>query len=269
MNIIDTHCHAFPDFLAEKALNALSEHSGDYKPHIEGKISDLLISMDKAGILTAFIANIATKPEQAEPIVKWSKEIHSKRIIPLGSFHPTSVNWQHDIDMIKAAGLPGIKLHPMYQNFEVDEKNMLEKYEYIMNKKLFILFHSGYDIAFPGDTRAKPFRFKNIKKLFPDLKIISSHIGGWQDWNDVLEYEAGLDIYFETSFINEIDKSLFQKIFNKHDKNKFLFGTDSPWLNQKQEADNILKLNFSADITEKIFYKNAEQLLKSADYKFM
>jgi len=85
--IIDFHAHAFPDALAERAIAHL-EKEGNAKAFLDGKVSSLLASMDSAGIERAVVCSIATKPEQFAPILKWSREIASQRIIPLPSVHP-------------------------------------------------------------------------------------------------------------------------------------------------------------------------------------
>jgi uncharacterized protein len=260
MKIIDIHTHAFPDSIAEKAMSALTENSGDYKPFIGGTINDLLKSMGNSNIDAAFIANIATKPEQFEPIMKWSKSIQTNKIIPLGSVHPKSANLKNEIALIKESNFPGIKLHPMYQDFEIDDKKIYPLYEYASQSNLFILIHSGYDIAFPGNENASPNKILNVIKDFPDLKIIAAHLGGWRSWDKVVEYLVGKNVYFDTSFIHEVDDETIYKIFNNHDSNLILFGTDSPWLDQKREVENIFKLKINDELKEKIFFKNVVNL---------
>jgi len=154
--IIDVHTHAFPDFLAKKALEALSSRSGDYRPVLNGTARALTQSMNDAGITASFLANIATRPEQVRPIIEWSKQIASDRIIPLGSFHPASPTWESDLDAIVEAGFPGVKFHPLYQGFLVDDELLIPVFEKLAEKNLFALFHAGYDIAFPGDDSASP-----------------------------------------------------------------------------------------------------------------
>lgn len=269
MKKIDVHCHAFPDFLAPKAITQLSEHSGPYKPFTDGTISGLLKEMDKYEIEKAFIANIATKPEQSKAITQWSKEIMSKRIVPLGSIHPASNDWKNEISLIKEVGLPGIKLHPMYQEFSIDESRMLPIYECIAANKLFILFHAGYDIAFPQDRRASSEKILHIKRMFPELTIIAAHIGGWQMWEESLEYIIGQDIYIETSFLKEMGEKMFYTIIRKHDTEKILFGSDSPWTDIKTELNLIETLNLPFEIKTQILYENAYNLLKISEYKFL
>jgi uncharacterized protein len=268
MKIIDAHTHAFPDSLAEKAITALTEHSGKYKPFTDGSINGLIKSMDRSNIDACLIANIATKPEQFAPIMKWSESIHSKRIIPLGSIHPDTSNPEKEILQIKDSGFPGIKLHSMYQNFAIDEKRMYPIYEIISSSGLFILFHAGYDIAFPDDRRSSADKIAKVLRDFPDLKIISAHLGAWQDWENVLDILAGKNIYLDTSFISEVKEKTKIKVLKKHDINKIVFGSDSPWQDHNAEVNNILKLNLSNEDNVKIFSKNIENLLESTGYIF-
>ncbi len=262
MKIVDVHTHAFPDNLAEKIIKNLEKFTGPYKPLTNGTIDGLLSSMDEAGIYSSFVLNIATKPEQTVPIRNWSKKIASDRIIPIGSIHPNGENWQNDLNGLKTDGIKGIKFHPMYQNFAIDEKKLLPIYEYIAASKMFIIFHAGNDISFPGSKLASVDKICNIIKNFPKLKIIAAHFGGWQEWPAVYEHLCGKDIFIETSFINEVDESLRTNILLNHDRNRFLFGTDSPWSDQKTQVEFIKNLTaIDDDFKEKILCKNVHFLL--------
>jgi uncharacterized protein len=264
--IIDVHTHIFPDFLAEKAIASLSENSKPYFPHTDGTAHGLLTSMKENGITASFVANIATKPEQARPILDWSLTVRSEKIIPLGSIYPASKTWKTEIDEIKKSNLPGIKLHALYQNFNLDDKSLYPIYNYIVNNNLFLLIHAGYDIAFPTAVNALPVRVSKVIKDFPDLKLIVAHLGGWRDWENAYKYLIGENVYLETSFIHEVESDLQLKIIQNHNPNLILFGTDSPWLSQKEQIAAINKIDISNDIKEKIFYKNAINLLKSVNY---
>ena len=67
--IIDFHAHAFPDAIAARAISHL-EHGGGIKAFLDGTVSALLGSMDRAGIGTSVLCSIATKPEQFDSILK-------------------------------------------------------------------------------------------------------------------------------------------------------------------------------------------------------
>jgi len=264
--IIDFHTHAFPDDLAKKAINGLT-YSSRIKPSFDGTISGLLKSMDDAGIDKSVILNIATKPEQVENILKWCVKINSDRIIPFASIHPENRNFKELLKKIKNENIIGIKLHPMYQGFSLDDENMFSIYEEIAKNEIILIFHVGSDIAFRKDKRAEVSRLIKIVKRFPELKIVASHTGGWQMWDEVIDQIAGLNVWLETSMTFEYidDKNKFLEILKKHSPDKILFGTDVPWANQKKEVENIQKLNISSVLKDKIFYNNAEKLLKNGD----
>lgn len=258
--IIDTHTHIFPDSLAPRAIASLSEHSGDYKPHTEGTLQSLLNSMDEAGVQTSWIANIATKPSQTPSIIAWSKEIKSGRIFPLASVYPHSQTWESDIASIADAGIKGIKLHPLYQNFHADDISLKPFFSMLEKKGIFVVLHSGYDIGFGKADNAHPAKIRTLLERHPSLTLIAAHLGGWDAWDDVLEYLAGSPCYFDTSFSHELDRSVFDAIILKHGCGRLVFASDSPWLNQKQQVNFINSLDLSTQEKERILYKNALSL---------
>ena len=263
MKTIDFHTHAFPDQLAGKALDQLHTKSGDYQAHHDGTIRGLLRSMDRAGIEKSVVLSIATRPEQVARITDWAASIRSDRIIPFPSIHPQFSNFESELDRIKSAGLHGIKLHPMYQEFAIDDPALLPLYRAISDRGLICLFHAGWDIAYPESDQAAPHRILNLHQAIPELKIVAAHLGGWQVWNEVARCLLGHQIYLETSFsIREAKASEFRRILDNHPPEYFLFGTDSPWLDQKEELDAWKKLDIPVEFKEKILFKNAEELLK-------
>jgi uncharacterized protein len=262
MKIIDVHTHAFPDNVAGKAIANLAKQTGPYQPFTDGTIKGLLSSMDEAGIASAFVLNVATKPDQAKAIKAWSAEIASDRIIPVGSIHPASANWREEIVDFRTAGIKGIKFHPMYQGFAVDDARMFPVYETIAAAGMFAIFHAGNDIVFPGNRQSSADKFAIVLKNIPRLKFILAHFGGWQDWEAFYENICGSDVFIETSFLHEVPESLRDKIFLSHDRNRFLFGSDSPWGNQKAQVDFINNLKtVSDDFKEGVFHRNTNYLL--------
>ena len=264
--VIDFHTHAFPDSLAARAVAKLSEAAG-ISPSYDGTVKGLLSSMDRAGIEKSVVLNIATKPSQVKDIIKWCLEIKSERIIPFASIHPGNTELDELFKKIKGEGLTGIKLHPMYQDFYADDEKMHPIYDGLQRYGLTALFHCGYDIAFPGDTRASVERIMNVKKRFPSMKLIASHTGGWKDWSSVLGQMAGCDIYIELSMTSQYmdDISILGRILEKHPPDKILFGTDSPWGDQKREVEFFKKYFSDELLREGVFCLNAERILTSGN----
>ena len=259
--IIDIHTHAFPDFLAQRALAVLAEKSGPYQPVLDGTIRGLLQSMDEARVTRACVASIATRPQQAAAILAWSREIASDRIVPLGSVHPRSPAWEQEIDAIADTGLVGIKLHPHYQSFVVDETRYFAFYEKLASRRLFVLFHAGYDIAFPEDECAAPERLARVHDAIPNLVMIAAHVGGWHAWGRVLKHLVGRSVFLDTSFVQEVAAPVLEQILSRHDRQRILFGSDTPWLPQSESVEHVLRLPIDADYKDQIFQRNALALL--------
>jgi len=260
--MIDFHTHAFPDHIAPEALKTLSKNKS-IPYYSDGTVSGLLGSMDAAGIDTSVVLNIATKPSQTRNIIDWCLKIKSGRLIPFASVHPSNGDYKEIIARIRGEGIPGIKLHPMYQDFKSDDEKMFPLYEMIGASGLILLIHSGKDIAFPDDDRAAVGRILRVREKFPALKIVAAHTGGWRSWKEVYEQLAGKDIYFDISMTSSYIKSpeLFHDIIKKHSPDRLLFGTDSPWADQKKEAGLLETIDIDRDAKDKIKFKNALELL--------
>jgi predicted TIM-barrel fold metal-dependent hydrolase len=135
---IDFHSHIFPDRLAARSISYL-EQQGNVKARLDGTLSSLLRSMDLANIDKSVICSIATRPAQFDSILGWSKEISSDRIIPFPSVHPEDPDMVEHIGQISGAGLHGIKLHPYYQQFAIDEERLFPAYEKLAAEKLMVV----------------------------------------------------------------------------------------------------------------------------------
>ena len=166
--IIDVHCHAFPDSIAEQAMSKL-QYDGDVEASLDGKLSSLSSAMENAGISKAVIASIATKITQYSSIFSWLQEVASDIFIPFPSVHPEDPLSVPRIEEIAQAGFKGIKLHPYYQDFFMDEKRIYPLYETIQHSGLILLMHTGFDIAFDRIRRGSPEQIVKVLYDFPKL----------------------------------------------------------------------------------------------------
>ncbi|MEJ5226447.1 amidohydrolase family protein [Thermodesulfovibrio sp.] len=267
MSIVDFHTHAFPEEIAERAMAKLQENCA-VKACLNGTLNALIKSMDKSGVQKAVICNIATKPEQFYSILKWSQKIRSERIIPLLSIHPLDSEIKEHVKIIKEEGFPGIKMHPFYQDFAIDDERIFPLYEELTERQLFIIMHCGYDISFPQWDIASPQRIINVINKFPQLKFITTHLGAWKQWDEVERLMLGKNIYMEISFsFGWLSEHKIKEFLLKHPSDFILFGTDSPWADQSREIENLKSLSLPEELSHKILRKNAEKLLGINDFK--
>ncbi|MBM4144824.1 MAG: amidohydrolase [Nitrospira sp.] len=260
--MIDFHTHAFPDDLSERVIKML-EDEGGIKAHLDGKISSLLSSMDNCGIEKSVICNIATKPSQFDSILQWSKTVRSERIIPFPSIHPYDPDFKVKIDKIKNNGFKGIKFHPYYQNFTIDEEKIFPVYEKISNENLILVMHTGFDFAFQRIKIADPEKIITVLENFPSLKMVTTHLGAWEEWEEVERFLLGKPIYMEISFSLEFLNDTVRKIISSHPAEYILFGTDSPWTEQQKTLSLFRELQLGEEKEELILRENAMKLLGS------
>ena len=262
MGAIDVHVHAFPDEIAARAMERLRSE-GDIPSYGDGTVGGLLASMDSAGIDAAFVCAIATKPSQAEGILKWCEKIRSERIEPLASVHPADPEAPRWIRRIAEAGLAGIKLHPMYQEFAVDEERVDPLYAAAGEQEILVACHCGLDLAYPpDDDRASPPRYARVLDKFPDLRLLCTHMGGYRSWDDVERWLLGRDVYLETSFsIDKLGPERAADMIRRHGVERVMFGTDWPWKDQAQELGLLRSLGFGKEQQRAIRWSNAAKLL--------
>ncbi|HFQ89127.1 MAG TPA: amidohydrolase [Desulfobulbus sp.] len=258
---IDFHTHAFPDQVAASAIPALEE-KGNVKAYLDGTVSDLLASMDRAGIEKSVICSIATRPEQFRPILDWSRAIRSPRIIPFPSVHPADPGCTEHIHRIAELGFKGIKLHPYYQDFFLDDPDLDPLYRAVADHGLLLVVHTGLDIGFPPDDRAAPQRILNLARRLPTLRLVTTHLGGWNMWDEVRRTLTGLPVYMELSFsLDFLDQIRLRDMIESHPPGYVLFGSDSPWADQATTLKMLGRLGLDEELYRGIVRENALGLL--------
>lgn len=262
--LIDFHTHCFPPKIAGKAIEKLAHASGGFIPNTDGTVDSLRARMREDGIAVAVVLSIATNAHQQRAVNDFAISIDNKQdIFAFGSVYPYSEDAFSELERIKEAGLLGVKLHPDYQGFAVDDTRWKPLYRKISELGLITVFHAGLDYGFPPPYNAMPRALRQAAEWF-QTPVIAAHWGGINCGDGVLEYLCGTEnVYFDCSFgYSMMPRYYAEKILEKHGVDRMLFGTDSPWRTAEQEMRLLDNLGLSAEDMEKITHKNAERLLK-------
>lgn len=260
--VIDFHTHCFSDNIAENAMKQL-KGQGNIEAYSDGTTAGLLADMKRNGIDKSVVVPVATKPSQVEPINKWAKSSSDDKLCFFGALHPDDENIYEVITWLKSNGFKGIKFHPDYQRFLVDEPRMMPIYEALRDSGLVVLLHAGVDIGLIGTVHCTPLMIDKVLKNVPGLTLVAAHMGGHGLWQDVEQLLSGKDVYLDTSYSwYELRKAGMTRMISKHGADKILFGTDSPWTDAKQELERISSLDLASADIDKILYQNAQNLLK-------
>jgi uncharacterized protein len=262
MNVIDFHTHIFPDNLAGRAIAAFRENVPGVEPKTNGTISGLRKSMKKNHVTKSVLLPIATKPAQVSTINKSCKALMSGDCIPFGTLHPDTGSFRDEIALLKSLHVKGIKLHPEYQKFYMDDPRIFPVYEALEAEGLIVVFHAGKDPGPFSCDHALPQAFRKIHENFPRMKICAAHMGGWLVWADVEKYSLYLPIFFDTAAVREyLPVPEFIRLARKHGTDRIVFGSDSPWYDQGVDIRWICDMPLTSEEKEKILFKNAETLL--------
>ena len=178
MYIFDSHVHIYPEKIADKAAQNIGAFY-NLNMRFNGSIPTLLSECDKAGVNRCLVNSVATTHEQVTKIndfISESVRNYPDRFVGFGSLHPSMTADEVDAEVKRMLeiGLMGIKLHPDFQYFAIDDKHAMEMYEAI-DGRLPLLFHTG-------DTRysySNPHRLAAAAKRFPKQRMIGAHFGEW------------------------------------------------------------------------------------------
>ena len=260
--VIDMHAHFFPDELAKRAVDNLGNYY-HIKMHCDGTYNDLIKRADKAEITKLVIHSTALKPSQVAVINDNTASHTKENIAGFGTLHQDyEGDIEKEIKRIKNLGLKGIKLHPDFQHFNIDDKKMYPVYDILRSEKLPILFHTG-DLNSPCSS---PRRLAKVLEDFPGIIAIGAHLGGRDQWDEAKEYLYGKDVYLDTSSCHRrLSYNEIRDIIRMHDIDKIMFGTDYPIETYEFCLDSFFKIGLTDEENEKILYKNANRLIFGKD----
>lgn len=256
--VVDFHAHAFHDKIAEKAARNLNQYYGIPLAG-NGRFCYLTQSMKDNHITKMVVHATATKPEQVETINDYVAGLVTKDIIGFGTLHPDYPMLAEELDRIENLGLRGLKFHPIFQGFAIDDPGMYPIYE-MAEGRLPILMHVGDT----NSDAATPARMAKVLDCFPKLTVIAAHLGGYGEWENAKRFLIGREgLYVDTSSsIRFMQPDEAAAIIRAHGTDRVLFGTDYPLSLHKQELEVFDRLGLTDEENEQILWKNAYRLLK-------
>lgn len=273
--IIDTHTHTFPDNIAFGALRKMEQDIVDSQGFVvkaarTGTAQDLSQASIDAGIDISLICPVATNVRQPGKInrlsVELNKDVEKHHLFSLGAIHPDCENYKEILDEIVAMDFKGIKIHPDYQNVDFDDERYIRIMDYAANKDLVIVTHAGEDVGLPDTVHCTPDKILNVWKHIQPEKLVLAHMGGWRKWDEVEEKIIGLPVYFDTAACSHkdipihISNEQLVRMIRKQGVERILFGTDSPWFDQKEALRAIHKSGLTEEELKLVLGENANRL---------
>lgn len=279
--IIDFHTHTFPGQLSGKVVRKLG-HLARISPFTDGSLDALLASMKHAGVEYSITLPVMTHSGQVEKIntsvIQHREDFLRQGILAFGGIHPDYPDYRRELRRLRENHIPGIKLHPAYQNVDLDDLRMMRIIDCATEEGLIVLCHAGIDIGIYDHNYCSVAHILNVLKEVGPQKLVLAHMGNWAMWQDVERDLAGAPVWLDTAFslgpvtanpdVHEppyremnLTNRDFLRLVHKHGVNRILFATDSPWQDQADYIRRIKALGLSLAEEKQIFSQNARQLL--------
>lgn len=261
--LIDFHTHIFPEKIAKRTEELLSTNSG-IQPACGNTLEGLRASMAACGVDYSVTLPIATRPEQTEHINDAAIALlEEDGVISFGSIHPHYSAYREELRRLRSSGIRGIKLHPDYQDFFIDDPEVRPVLQDALDLGLIVVVHTGVDLGKESPYRATPKRCAEFLRHTDSPNMVFAHMGGYLQWDETMEYLAGKNCYFDTAFSlkKRMGAAQFVELVRAHGADRILFATDSPWQSPREAFDAIDALPLTEAEKRGIFYENACRLL--------
>ena len=260
MKIIDIHSHVYPDKIARKATHSIEEFYQLDGSRMDGTVEMLLQQGKKAGISTYVVLPVSNTPNRVRSINEFLLEqtrLHDN-FIGFGTVHAEMEHITREVDWILHNGLRGIKMHPDSQRFNIDDERLFPVYE-LLQDKIPVMLHMG-DLRY---NFSHPVRLKRVLQLFPRLKVIAAHFGGYS------MYHTARELLWDTNCVFDISSSLMfmeqgepERYIQSYGAERCAYGTDYPLWDPVTEVNRFRQLNLTSAQFEQIANKTAKRILK-------
>lgn len=260
--IIDAHCHIYPDAIARKAAANTGKFYDGLPATCDGTVQTLLQEGGKVGIEHFVVQSVATKPEQVKSINEFiAREVaaYPGKLTGLGTLHPDSEDIEGDVQHLLDLGLKGVKLHPDIQKFKIDDYRCLHIYD-LCEGRLPILMHTG-------DNRfdySNPNRLLPVLEIYRGLTIIGAHFGGFSVWHEAAEKLHGIpNLYVDcSSTMFALPDHEVMDLIHIYGADRVLFGTDYPMWSPVDEMEHFNRLPLTESERQMILHENAERVFQ-------
>lgn len=260
--MIDFHMHAYPDHLAKRVIGNLSERF-NYHLSGDGTITDVCRVLNETGVDKGVILPIASRPEHQKHVNDFAAGVMGRLLYAFGSLHPYAADIEDEMKRIMELGLRGVKFHPHYQGYDINDPKAVEAYMLCVKMDMPFLIHCGKDTGHPGKQNASYDKTIQIIPHIEGSKAILAHLAVNGEYDLLDDRVLGRDVYMDTAMLQRFSTEQISIIVKKHGANKLIFGSDYPFGFPGEQINILKNCEIDADELSLIMEKNAQVLLAS------
>ncbi len=202
---------------------------------------------------------------------------HQTRFVGWCSVDPNDEDCVEQLEYnVKELGLRGLKVAPIYQNFDPQDPKHLPLFKRAEALDIPTIWHQGTSFVRPGPLKwANPIQLEDIALACPDLRMMIAHVGHpWEDECVVL-IRKHPNLYANISALHYRPLRHYMAFMSAMEygvEHKLIFGSDFPsatpdqviagqWkVNDIVEGTNLPK--FPEEAIHNIIYENWKQFIQ-------
>lgn len=259
MNVIDCHCHIYPEKIAGRAVQSVGDFYLIHMDESEGTGEGLLAACADSPITHYVVHSVAVKASNVQHINDYiaSQCAAHPEFIGFATMHQDFEDPEAEIERAISLGLRGLKLHPDTQMVNMDDPRLMRVYE-IIEGRLPLIVHTGdyrYDYSHPR-------RLKNILRTFPNLVVDAAHYGGWSIPEQGYDYLHDENLFIDiSSSMQFLGARRSRELIEMWGTERVLFGSDFPMWSPVDEYNTFMNLGFTDDECENMLWHNCERFL--------
>ncbi|MGY0488265.1 amidohydrolase family protein [Streptomyces sp. WG-D5] len=251
---MDAHTHVWPDHIAARALEG---RVPGMDAAFNGTVRGLRASLERSGIDRSVVMGIADHARHVHRTNEFIGSLKSDQLVPFGTVHP-ELSVEENLDSLRRHGVTGVKLHPLFQGFALDDPRIWALLE-AFGSEFPVIMHVGKGGTPETDARATPVMLAAIVDAFPGLRLVACHFGGFHRLDEVEEQVVGKQVLLETSWpptLAGLDAGRVRDVIRRHGADRVVFGSDWPMSDPAAEMQVIRGLGLNEEETAGILGGN-------------
>lgn len=263
----DAHVHVLPD---ERAAQFLTNEGPD-APWSRCGVEDYLRRMDRYHIEKALLLPVNDPylyyqdPDETNRFLGGLVRKYPDRfrafadVTASGAYFIERTPWILE-DAVREYGLSGLKIHPANLHMDADDLRLVPVLRKAAELGVPVMFHAN-PCRLGFHDNCAPDKINRMIQVFPDLEVITAHLGGMK-WQDAVSGCTWADI----SYILPKLAALYgirqtNRILRAFGPDRLIFGTDFPDGAYDAYFQILDQMDFTDEEIEKIAWKNIESLL--------
>jgi uncharacterized protein len=176
--------------------------------------------------------------------VVWAAyEAYPDFFVPFFRLNPHR-DYEKEFERCLTRGFMGLKLHPLSQQFELDDKRVVRLLGMTAEADLTVLIHTGFAM----ERVVEP--LIPTVEAHPELRLILGHSAMTEVLEAVRVFEGHPNVLFETSVVSAKDLYV---LFSTLDPSRICYGSDIPYGDIPSTLHGTLAAAEAAGVPEKLF----------------